>query len=114
MPHLPGAPWRDLPPDYGHWNTTAHRFRRWQKNGQWAKLIVAVSDDIDFELMMIDARYVKAHQYGAGWWAAIRPCPGPKGAEYQAAPGSGRPRNAGSYGGNGRDGGGLHAGGGVD
>ena len=21
-----GAPWRDLPPDYGRWNTTAHRF----------------------------------------------------------------------------------------
>ena len=20
-----GAPWRDLPPDYGHWNTTARR-----------------------------------------------------------------------------------------
>ena len=26
-----GAPWRDLPPDYGQWNTTAHRFGRWQK-----------------------------------------------------------------------------------
>ena len=23
-----GAPWHDLPPDYGHWNTTAHRFGR--------------------------------------------------------------------------------------
>ena len=22
-----GAPWRDLPPNYGHWNTTARRFR---------------------------------------------------------------------------------------
>ena len=33
------APWRDLPPDYGHRNTTAHRFGRWQKSGQWAKLL---------------------------------------------------------------------------
>ena len=29
-----GAPWRDLPPDYEQWNITAHRFGRWQKNGQ--------------------------------------------------------------------------------
>ena len=29
-----GAPGRNLPPDYGHWNTTAHRFGCWQKNGK--------------------------------------------------------------------------------
>ena len=24
-----GAPWRDLPPDYGDWNNTHRRFSRW-------------------------------------------------------------------------------------
>ena len=38
-PHLPGAPWRDLPPDYGHWNTTHRRFTRWQEDGHWARLL---------------------------------------------------------------------------
>ena len=39
--------------------------------------------------------------------AAIRPSDGPKGAEYEAVPGGGRPRDAGSDGGNGGYGGGL-------
>ena len=42
-----GAPWRGMPPDCGHWNTTAHRFGRWPKSAQWTKLRVAVSDDPD-------------------------------------------------------------------
>lgn len=25
-----GAPWRDLPPDYGKWGTVHQRFRRWR------------------------------------------------------------------------------------
>ena len=25
-----GAPWRDLPPEYGHWNTVQRRFCRWK------------------------------------------------------------------------------------
>ena len=57
---------RDLPPEYGHWNTTAHRFGRRQKNGQWAQLLVALSDDPDFEWLIIDASYVKMHQHGTG------------------------------------------------
>ena len=63
-----GAPWRDLPPEYGHWNTTARRFGRWQKNGHWARLLAAVSDDPDFEWLTnaIAARNVKVHQPGTG------------------------------------------------
>ena len=61
-----GALWLDLPQDYGHRNTTAHRFGRWQKSGQWAKLLAAVSDDPDFEWLMIDASHVKVHLHGTG------------------------------------------------
>lgn len=28
-----GAPWYDVPPKYGSWNTIYRRFRRWSKAG---------------------------------------------------------------------------------
>jgi transposase len=28
--HRTGAPWRDLPPDYGDWKNTHRRFTRWR------------------------------------------------------------------------------------
>ena len=34
-----GAPWRDLPPDYGDWNNTHHRFCRWRDRGVWQELL---------------------------------------------------------------------------
>ncbi len=34
-----GAPWRDLPPDYGHWSNTHRRFIRWRDKGVWEKLL---------------------------------------------------------------------------
>ena len=30
-----GAPWRDLPPDYGGWSNTHRRFSRWRNAGIW-------------------------------------------------------------------------------
>ena len=53
-------------PDYGHWNTAAHRFGRWQKGGQWVQLLTAVSDDPDFEWLMIDANHIEVHQDSTG------------------------------------------------
>ena len=32
------APWRDLPPDLGHWSNTHRRFIRWRDKGVWEKL----------------------------------------------------------------------------
>ena len=34
-----GAPWRDLPPDYGDWKNTHRRFCRWRDRGIWADLL---------------------------------------------------------------------------
>jgi len=28
-----GAPWRDLPPDYGNWKTIYNRYNNWSKKG---------------------------------------------------------------------------------
>ncbi len=34
-----GAPWRDLPPDYGDWKNTHRRFCRWRDKGIWEALL---------------------------------------------------------------------------
>ena len=61
-----GAPWRDLPPDYGNWNTAQRRFCRWRDKGIWEKILEAIVDAPDFEWLMIDASHVKVHPHAAG------------------------------------------------
>jgi len=61
-----GAPWRDLPPDYGKWGTVYQRFRRWRDAGVWEAILEAVMDDPDFEWLIIDASHCKAHPHAAG------------------------------------------------
>ena len=61
-----GAPWRDLPLDYGDWKNTHRRFCRWRDRGVWVRLLDSVTDDPDFEWLMIDASYIKVHPHGTG------------------------------------------------
>jgi putative transposase len=61
-----GAPWRDLPPAFGNWNSVFVRFNRWSRNGVWERLFRLLADDPDFEHIMIDATIVRAHQHAAG------------------------------------------------
>ena len=61
-----GAPWRDLPIELGKWHTTYTRFSRWGKKGVWQKVVEAVTDDPDFEALLIDSTIVRVHQHGAG------------------------------------------------
>ena len=61
-----GAPWRDLPPDYGDWKNTHRRFCRWRDKGLWESLLEQLVDDPDFEWLMIDASHVKVHHDGMG------------------------------------------------
>ncbi len=61
-----GAPWRDLPPDYGDWKNTHRRFCRWRDRGVWEKLLEILIDEPDFEWLMIDASHVKVHPHAAG------------------------------------------------
>lgn len=61
-----GSPWRDLPPELGHWHNVFTRFSRWSKTGVWQRVIEAVSVDSDLEMLFIDSTVVRAHQHAAG------------------------------------------------
>jgi putative transposase len=61
-----GSPWRDLPTEFGNWNSQFQRFRRWAKNGVWESLFKALAEDPDLEYLLIDATVVRAHQHAAG------------------------------------------------
>src|SRR6202158_361772 len=61
-----GSPWRDLPETFGDWNSVFRRFSRWSVKGVWWRLFEAMSDDPDFEYLIVDSTIVRAHQYAAG------------------------------------------------
>ena len=49
-----GSPWRDLPEAFGDWNSVFRRFSRWSIKGVWWRIFEAMSDDPDFEYLIID------------------------------------------------------------
>ncbi len=61
-----GAPWRDLPLEFGNWNSIWRRFDRWAQAGVWQRLFETLCEDPDFEYVIIDATIVRAHQHAAG------------------------------------------------
>ena len=61
-----GAPWRDLPPEYGKWSNVHKRFMRWAKKGTWQMIFNTLAVDADTEWLMIDSTIVRAHQHAAG------------------------------------------------
>src|SRR5579883_640673 len=64
--HRTGAPWRDLPPEYGPWKSVYTRFRRWCQQGVWCRVLAHLSQDRDEESRMIDSTITRAHQHAAG------------------------------------------------
>jgi len=61
-----GAPWRDLPPDYGDWKNTHRRFCRWRDKGVWEKLLDILVEEPDYEWLIIDGTHCKVHPHAAG------------------------------------------------
>ena len=61
-----GAPWRDLPKDFGKWNSVFQRFRRWVRSGVFDQMFEALSADADFEYVIVDGTIVRVHQHGSG------------------------------------------------
>ena len=66
-----GAPWRDVPPRYGPWQSVYGLFRRWQRDGTWAAIVTALQALADAAGRItwdvsVDSATARAHQHAAG------------------------------------------------
>jgi transposase len=70
-----GAPWRDLPVEFGPWQTVWKRHHRWSFDGTYERIFLTVqevfgADSADAEpmrrLLSVDSTTVRAHQHAAG------------------------------------------------
>jgi transposase len=60
-----GAPWCDLPDDFGPYTTCYNRFVRWRRTGLWDQLMNALAVGHDAAVQMIHTSIVRVHQHGA-------------------------------------------------
>lgn len=66
-----GVPWRDIPQCYGSWAAAYSLFRRWQRNGTWARILIALQALADAAGRIVwdvsvDSTIARAHQHAAG------------------------------------------------
>ena len=66
-----GAPWRDLPQEFGNWNTVHRRFRRWVQSGVFQRVFDVTEGDLDLKTVMVDGTFAKVHQHGTGAKKAV-------------------------------------------
>lgn len=61
-----GCPWRDLPAEFGCWNSIYQQFNRWSSKAKLMSIFKALVHDPDLEWQFIDGSIVRAHQHSSG------------------------------------------------
>lgn len=67
-----GSAWRDLPDEFGPWQTVYHHFNRWSSDGTLNGILVTLQQamhdagQLDHDLWCIDGTTVRAHRCAAG------------------------------------------------
>jgi transposase len=66
-----GTPWRDVPEVYAPWQTLYRWFRRWQRDGTWARILARLQTRSDAAggiewAVSVDSTISRAHQHAAG------------------------------------------------
>lgn len=61
-----GCPWRDLPRDFGPWESVYTRFSRWSEQGIYQNIFESLKDEFDSENIALDSTTVRAHQHAHG------------------------------------------------
>ncbi|MFD4246965.1 IS5 family transposase [Streptomyces sp. NPDC058525] len=66
-----GAPWRDVPERYGPWDRVYDLFRRWQRDGTWARILTRLQAEADAKGLItwdvnVDSTVCRAHRHAAG------------------------------------------------
>ncbi len=61
-----GCPWRDIPPEFGKWESVYQAFNRWSRKGKITDIFNLLVVEPDTEWEFIDGSYVKAHQHSTG------------------------------------------------
>jgi len=75
-----GGRWRNVPAEFGPWQSVYDRFRRWTRRGLWDKILHRLqarrmnAGTIDFSLFGIDGTVIRGHQSAAG--ASVTNLPG--------------------------------------
>lgn len=69
-----GAPWRDLPDEFGKWGSVYRQFLRWTRAGVWDVLLEALANSqaVPDTVQMIDSTVVRAHHHAAGGKGGFR------------------------------------------
>jgi transposase len=66
-----GSPWRDVPQEYGPWQSAYGLFRRWQRDGIWRRIAAALQALADAAGhvtwdVSVDSAIARAHRHAAG------------------------------------------------
>jgi len=65
-----GLAWRDLPPEFGPWQTVWKRHRRFSVDGTWDRILRQLQVDADADgridwRISVDSTIARVHQHGA-------------------------------------------------